>query len=61
LEHEHKSFLVAPTFDDFLEHWGRLGNLDRGELLDFRDPETGFIDTGTPKAREYRKALGLKA
>ena len=36
-----------------------MGYLDLGELLDFRDPETGFLDTATPRAREYRKALGL--
>ncbi len=59
LDHEDKSYLVAPTFDDFLEHWERLGYLDLGELLDFRDPETGFLDTATPEAREYRKRLRL--
>jgi hypothetical protein len=61
LDHEDTSYLVAPTFDDFLEHWERLGYLDLGEVLDFRDPETGFLDTATSKARAYRKAVGLEA
>jgi hypothetical protein len=60
LDHEDTSYLVASTFDDFLEHWERLGYLDLGELLDFRDPETGFLDTATPQARVYRKAHGLE-
>jgi hypothetical protein len=61
LDHEDDSYLVASTFDDFLEHWERLGYLDLGELLDFRDPETGFLDTATPQARQYRKAHGLES
>ncbi len=61
LDHEDRSFLVAPTFDDFLEHWERLGYPDPGDLLDFRDPGTGFLDTATPEARAYRKAAGLES
>lgn len=61
LDHEGESYRVAPTFDDFLEHWERLGYLDLGDLLVFRDPETGFLDTATPQARAYRKAKGLES
>lgn len=61
LDHSDKNYLVAPTFDDFLEHWERMGYLDLGELLDFCNPKTGFLDTATPKAREYRKTLGLES
>ncbi len=59
LDHEDNSYLVAPSFDEFLEQWERLGYLDLGELLDFRDPKTGFLDTATAKARAYRRALGF--
>lgn len=61
LDHADKNYLVAPTFDDFLEHWERMGYLDLGMLLSFCDPETGFLDTSTPEAYEYRKALGLES
>jgi hypothetical protein len=59
LDHEGESFLIAPTFDDFLEHWERLGYFDWGEVLGFRDPETGFLDSRSARARKHRKELGL--
>jgi hypothetical protein len=61
LDHEDTSFLIAPSFDDFLEEWARLGFLDFGYLLDFRDPETGFLDSRTPNAARLRAELGLEA
>jgi SMI1/KNR4 family protein SUKH-1 len=49
LDHEGESFLIAPTFDHFLEHWERLGYLDLGDLLEFRDPKTGFLNAAVQK------------
>lgn len=59
LDHEDTSFLIAPTFDEFLEQWEQLGYLSYGELLNFRDPQTGFLDSTTPQARQLRERLGL--
>jgi hypothetical protein len=59
LDHEDESFLIAPTFDQFLEQWERLGYLSFRELLNFRNPDTGFLDSTTPEARRLREILGL--
>jgi hypothetical protein len=57
LDHEDTSYVLAPTFDEFLEQWERLGYLDIGDLP--RDEKTGFIDTTTSQAGRLRQQLGL--
>jgi hypothetical protein len=55
LLHDDASSLIAPTFADFLHHWERLGYALSDE---FRDPETGFLDSTTPQAQAQRRQLG---
>ncbi len=59
LQHSDKSFLLSRSFNEFLVQWEMLGYISIGELEDCRNPETGFLDSRTPKAVEWRETLGL--
>ncbi len=56
LEHEGESYLVSPTFDDFLIQWEKLGYC---WSEDFRN-SSGFLDADCPAAVKFREPLGLK-
>ena len=60
LKHEDTSFVLSRTFDEFLEHWERLGYTGTNDLEDYRNPETGFLDSTSPKAMAFRTSLGLQ-
>jgi hypothetical protein len=60
LKHDDASFLLARDFDEFLREWERLGFTGAYGLEQYRDPQTGFLDSTTPKALAFRKALGLE-
>jgi hypothetical protein len=56
LNHDDASFLLSPSFDEFLEQLERLG-YDYGE--EYRDPGTGLMDIDSPAAVARRSLLGL--
>jgi len=56
LNHDAPSFLLARSFDVFLDQMERLG-YDYGE--EYRDPETGLMDVNGPAAAARRALLGL--
>jgi hypothetical protein len=56
LNHDDESFLLSPTFDDFLTQMERLG-YDYG--AGYRDPQTGLMDVEGPAAVARRALLGL--
>lgn len=60
LKHNDASFLLAPTFDNFLNHWARLAYHPLNGLKEFRHPDSGFLDSTLPPALAYRKKFGLK-
>jgi hypothetical protein len=59
LKHEDESFLLCRSFDEFLEQWERLGYTGTNDLVNYRNPRTGFLDTTMPKAVALRERLGL--
>lgn len=61
--HDDEHRTMAPTFEEFLLVWERLGYLGpEWWLLDpFRDPESGYLNADTKKAQALRKVLGIPA
>ena len=60
LKHDDASFLLAPTLESFLTHWARLAYHPIAGLEEFRNPESGFLDSTLPQSLAYRKKFGLK-
>lgn len=58
LRHDEESFLLSRTFDEFLGEWEQLGYSPVGELVAYRNPSTGFLDSNTPAGRALRASLG---
>jgi hypothetical protein len=56
LAHDDASFLLAPSFDTFLEQYEFLG-YDWGE--EYRDLDTGLMDVSCQAAVTRRALLGL--
>ena len=56
LHHDDYSFLLSPTFDDFLAQVEQLG-YDYGD--EYRDTQTGLMDVEGPAAVARRALLGL--
>jgi hypothetical protein len=61
--HDDKSFLVSPSFDDFLTQWRGLCYLgpDHYYFRDFLDNSTGYLSSMSPKAEALRQLLHPKA
>jgi hypothetical protein len=59
LKHEDQSFLLARTFDEFLEQCEKLGYVGTNDLKNYRNRQTGFLDVTTAKAVALRERLGL--